>query len=202
MSLQSRMESKKQDASLRESVRKQLYKNEKSFRAGQAIEAWSKIPIIGAGLKNLPLKERENVALNLNAQAGYMSRLSEAQLSTQFQNFAPQNMLRLVRLTMPQVCRSKCFTEFYIKTHKLFNFWEVLSDKDNQKRSIFNKKRIKKKILGFIFSPRFFYFINLLLNKYNQLIYNQFYQLQFQVYHNNKHHQSFLEYFLKTYLLH
>ena len=145
MSLQTRMEAKKQDATIRESVRKQLYKNEKSFRAAQAIDAWSKIPIIGAGLKNLPLKERENVALNLNAQAGYMSRLSEAQLSDQFQNFAPQNMLRLVRLTMPAVCRNKVFTEFNQKdSNKLFNFWEILRNKDYQKRSIFSEMKMLK----------------------------------------------------------
>lgn len=111
MSLQSKMEEKKNNNNLRESVRKQLYKSERSFRAGQAIDAWSKVPIIGAGLKNLPLKEQENVALNLNSQASYMKKMNEAQISTEFSNFAPQNMLRLVRLSMPSVVRNKVFTE-------------------------------------------------------------------------------------------
>lgn len=57
------------------------------------------------------LKEAQNVALNLTQQATYMSKLNEAQLSQSFSEFAPENMLRLVRLAMPGVCRNKVFTE-------------------------------------------------------------------------------------------
>lgn len=106
-----RMAERKNAAATRDSVKKQLYLNERDYRASKAIDAWSKVAKIGAGIKNLPLKEQQNVAFNLSQQATYMSKLNEAQLSQSFSNFAPENMLRLVRLAMPGCCRNKVFTE-------------------------------------------------------------------------------------------
>lgn len=111
MSLASKMQERKKAAALREVTKKQLYKNEREYRAAKAIDSWSKIAKIGAGLKQMNLKEAQNVALNLTQQATYMSKLNEAQLSQSFSEFAPENMLRLVRLAMPGVCRNKVFTE-------------------------------------------------------------------------------------------
>lgn len=52
-----------------------------------------------------------NVACNLDNQAAFMTRLSETQMSQGFKGFTPENMLRLVRLAMPNVVRNKIFTE-------------------------------------------------------------------------------------------
>ena len=100
MSLQTRMAAQKDNAALRENTRQKLYKNEREYRAAKYIDAWSRIPKIGAGLAELPLEEAQNVAINLNQQASFMSRLNEAQLSQSFTDFTPENMLRLVRLAM------------------------------------------------------------------------------------------------------
>lgn len=113
-----KMTERKNAAANRDAVRKQLYLNEREYRASKAIDAWSKIARIGAGLKSLPLKEQQNVAFNLSQQATYMSKLNEAQLSQSFSQFAPENMLRLVRLSMPGVCRNKVFTEFAMESAK------------------------------------------------------------------------------------
>lgn len=118
MSLSNRMNERKANASIRENVKKQLFKTERDARAAKAIDAWSKVAVIGAGLHEMPFKEAANCALNLQSQATYMARLSEAQLSQSFSDFAPQNMLRLVRLSMPGVCRNKVFTEFAMESAK------------------------------------------------------------------------------------
>ena len=57
-----------------------------------------------------------NLACNLDNQAAHMSRLTEMQMSQGFHNFTPENMLRLVRLAMPNCVRNKLFTEFAMET--------------------------------------------------------------------------------------
>jgi hypothetical protein len=114
MSLQTRIGAQKTQENLRENVRQRLYKNERTYRMDKLVEAWSRIPEVGAGLKKLPLNEARNTAVYLDRQASYMSRLNEAQMSHAFNNFTPENMLRLIRLSMPNVIRSKIFTEFAI----------------------------------------------------------------------------------------
>lgn len=116
MSLQARMQSRKDAANNRQRVKETLYKNERSYRADRLIEAWSKVPEVGAGLKTLPLTEARNVAINLDRQASFMGRLNEAQTSAALNGFTPENMLRLVRLAMPNVVRNKIFTEFAMET--------------------------------------------------------------------------------------
>lgn len=116
MSLQARMQSRKDAANNRQRVKETLYKNERSYRADRLIEAWSKVPEVGAGLKALPLTEARNVAINLDRQASFMGRLNEAQTSAALNGFTPENMLRLVRLAMPNVVRNKIFTEFAMET--------------------------------------------------------------------------------------
>lgn len=100
MALTDKMNAQKSQTSLREATAKKLYKNERDYRSAKYIDAWSNIPKIGAGLKDLPLKEAENCAINLNQQATYMTRMNEAQLSTAFHDFTPETMLRLVRLNI------------------------------------------------------------------------------------------------------
>lgn len=93
-----------------------LIKNDRAYRADCLVEAWSRIPEVGAGLKEMTLTEARNTAINLDRQAAYMKRMTEAQTSEAFQGFAPENMLRLVRLAMPNIVRNKIFTEFAMET--------------------------------------------------------------------------------------
>lgn len=64
----------------------------------------------------MSLTDARNTAINLDRQAAYMKRMTEAQTSEAFQGFAPENMLRLVRLAMPNIVRNKIFTEFAMET--------------------------------------------------------------------------------------
>jgi len=118
MSLKERVAQKETDARLRENVAMQLYKEDKKFRADRLVEAWSRIPEIGAGLKNMPIADARNVAINLDRQTAFMQNLKESQLSTALNDFTPENMLRLVRLAMPNIIRNKVFTEFALETTK------------------------------------------------------------------------------------
>jgi hypothetical protein len=47
-----------------------------------------------------------------------MQGLRESQLATALNDFTPENMLRLVRLAMPNIIRNKVFTEFALETTK------------------------------------------------------------------------------------
>lgn len=97
-------------------TKKVFAENERAFRLQQKANYWASIPEIGAGFENLDESTRLNLACNLNNQANYMSRLTENQLASDFKGFTPENMLRLVRLAMPNIVRSKIFTEFAMET--------------------------------------------------------------------------------------
>src|SRR5574344_2758972 len=116
MSLNSRMNDKQNAVASKANVHNTLLKTERGYRADCLVEAWSRIPEIGVGLKDMPLTEARNVAINLDRQSAYMRRMTEAQTSESFQGFTPENMLRLVRLAMPNVVRNKIFTEFAMET--------------------------------------------------------------------------------------
>ena len=115
MSVSSRMNETK-TADKKAAVTNGLIKNDRAYRADCLVEAWSRIPEVGAGLKEMTLTEARNTAINLDRQAAYMKRMTEAQTSEAFQGFAPENMLRLVRLAMPNIVRNKIFTEFAMET--------------------------------------------------------------------------------------
>ena len=95
-----------------------MYKDDKNFRADKLIEAWSRIPEVGEGLKSMPVGIARNTAINLDRQYNFMSGLKEAQMSQALNNFTPENMLRLVRLSMPNLIRNKVFTEVALETTK------------------------------------------------------------------------------------
>lgn len=118
MALTNAMAARKENAALREATRKHLARTEREFRGAKFVESWSRIPKIGAGLTQLPEAVARNTAINLQTQAASMSKMTEAQLSTSFQGFTPENMLRLVRLAMPNTCRNKIFTEFAMESAK------------------------------------------------------------------------------------
>lgn len=93
-----------------------LYREERAFRGARLVEKWSKIPELGKGLKSMDERTAMNVAILLENQARVMSRMTEAQMSTNFYGFTPENMLRLIRLSYPNSIRGKIFTEFAMET--------------------------------------------------------------------------------------
>lgn len=97
-------------------VREKLYKSERAYRLDRRVDAWAKVPELGTGLKSMDEATARNLACNLDNQAAHMSRLTEMQMSQGFHNFTPENMLRLVRLAMPNCVRNKLFTEFAMET--------------------------------------------------------------------------------------
>jgi hypothetical protein len=94
------------------------YLSERSFRSDRLVEKWSRIPEVGVGLKQLDETTARNTAIYLENQTRVMSRMTEAQLSSSFQGFSPENMLRLIRLVYSNVIRPKLFTEFAMETTK------------------------------------------------------------------------------------
>ncbi len=117
MSLQNRMggKSSARRTSSADRRAKTLGSQDKKMRM---LETWSRVPELGEGLDKLPLQEALNTAVNLDRQASYLSNLNESQISTSFSGFTPENMLRIVRHSMPNLCRSKIFTEFAMETAK------------------------------------------------------------------------------------
>ena len=90
--------------------------NARTFKLNERVKFWANVPGIGNGMTSLDEATQRNLACFLDNQAAHMSRLTETQVSTSFSGFTPENMLRLVRLAMPAVVRSKIFTEFAMET--------------------------------------------------------------------------------------
>jgi hypothetical protein len=72
-------------ATIRENVQDKLYREERSYRADKLVEKWSRIPEVGKNIKNLNESDARNLALHLENQARFMSRLNETQTSQGFQ---------------------------------------------------------------------------------------------------------------------
>jgi len=104
--------------SVRDNVTDKLYREERNFRADKLVEKWSRIPEVGKNIKNLQESDARNLAIHLENQARFMSRLTETQMSQGFQGLSPENMLRLVRLAYPNTIRNKLFTEFAMESAK------------------------------------------------------------------------------------
>lgn len=90
--------------------------NARTFKLNERVKFWSNVRGVGDGMSNLDEATQRNLAQFLDNEAGHMSKLTETQISTSFNGFTPENMLRLVRLAMPNVVRSKIFTEFAMET--------------------------------------------------------------------------------------
>lgn len=116
MGMNSAMSAK--NANARAEAVQKMYKDDRNFRADKLIEAWSRIPEVGEGLKTMPVGVARNTAINLDRQYNFMSNLKESQMATALNNFTPENMLRLVRLSMPNLIRNKVFTEVALETTK------------------------------------------------------------------------------------
>jgi len=118
MGVSAAMKTSEANARIRENTAFELYKSDRNFRADRLVNAWSKVPEIGKGIKQLPLTEARNVAINLDRQLNWMQNLKESQLATALNDFTPENMLRLVRLAMPNILRNKVFTEIALESTK------------------------------------------------------------------------------------
>lgn len=103
---------------VRDNVTDKLYREERNFRADKLVEKWARIPEVGKNIKNLQESDARNLAIHLENQARFMSRLTETQMSQGFQGLSPENMLRLVRLAYPNTIRNKIFTEFAMESAK------------------------------------------------------------------------------------
>lgn len=62
-----------------------IYREERQFRGGRLVEKWARVPEIGDGLPKMDEKTAVNLAILLENQARVMSKMTEAQLSTNFQ---------------------------------------------------------------------------------------------------------------------
>lgn len=93
-----------------------LFREEKNYRSDRLVEKWSGVAEVGKGIKNMDVNKARNLAILLENQTRAMSRMSEAQLSSAFGDFKPENMLRLIRLSYPNSVRGELFTEFNLET--------------------------------------------------------------------------------------
>jgi hypothetical protein len=116
MGLKERVDQVDADKRLRENAAMQIYKSDKNFRADRLIEAWSRVPEIGQGLKEMDISTARNIAINLDRETAFIQGLRESQVASALNDFTPENMLRLVRLAMPNIIRNKVFTEFALET--------------------------------------------------------------------------------------
>lgn len=93
-----------------------LTRSDRNYRLAKRIDIWKSMPGIGEDMDTFDEATQRNLACNLDNQAAVLNRLSETQTADAFQGFTPENMLRLVRLSMPNIVRNKIFTEFAMET--------------------------------------------------------------------------------------
>lgn len=75
-----------------------LFREERDYRTDRLVEKWSSVPEIGKGIQDMGVNTARNLAVLLENQTRAMSRMTEAQLSSTFGGYSPENMLRLIRL--------------------------------------------------------------------------------------------------------
>ena len=97
---------------------REMLADDRAYKADKLVERWSKMPEIGEGLVDLPTNKARNTAILLENQARSMAKMTEAQLSTNFQGYSPENVLRVVRFAYPQSVRGDIFTEFAMTSVK------------------------------------------------------------------------------------
>ncbi len=118
MGIESTVAQKTNEAKIREAARMNLIRKSRDYRQDRLVESWMRVPGIKEGFDKLSLTEKRNTALMLDREANHLQSLKESQLADAFGQFTPENMLRLVRLSMPNVIRSKLFTEFAMESAK------------------------------------------------------------------------------------
>ncbi len=99
------------------SIRDSYVTDERTARTSRLIEKWARVPEIGSGIRAMDDRRASNLAILLESQTRYMSKMSEAQYSSAFEA-TPENMIRLVRLAYPNSIRDRLFTDFAMETAK------------------------------------------------------------------------------------
>lgn len=61
-----------------------IYREERAYRADRLVEKWQRVPEIGSGFKNMNETTARNLAIYLENMARVMSRMTEAQLASNF----------------------------------------------------------------------------------------------------------------------
>ena len=100
MGIKNRISNPMNNAPLREDISDKLYREERAYRADRLVEKWARVPEVGRGISKMPASVARNLGILLENQARAMSKLTEAQLSSVFYGFTPENMLRLIRLNL------------------------------------------------------------------------------------------------------
>lgn len=92
------------------------YTNERAYRASKLVEKWSQMPQIGKGISKMSESKARNLAILLENQSKYMSRMTEGVFADAFNGTTPENLLKLIRITYPNSVRGDLFTEFAMET--------------------------------------------------------------------------------------
>ena len=99
-----------------ESYEDKLLREESNYRKDKLVEKWSKVEEIGNGIKDMPTQVARNLAQLLENQTRNLARYTEAQVSNDFMGQTPENLLRIIRLSYPNIIRGRLFTEIAMET--------------------------------------------------------------------------------------
>lgn len=67
-----------------------LFREERDYRTDRLVEKWSSVPEVGNGIQDMNTAKARNLAVLLENQTRAMSRLTEAQLASQFGGYSPK----------------------------------------------------------------------------------------------------------------
>lgn len=90
--------------------------SEKAARADKAAAVWNRNALFEGKLSKMNENDRRATGINLTNQARFMKRLTESELSTEFQKMAPANIMKLVERTYTNVNRGNVFATFQMET--------------------------------------------------------------------------------------
>lgn len=90
--------------------------SEKAARAEKAAAVWNRNALFEGKLSKMSESDRRATGINLTNQARFMKRLTESELSTEFQKMAPANIMKLVERTYTNVNRGNVFATFQMET--------------------------------------------------------------------------------------
>lgn len=110
------MRKQMKEAFLKEEKKQVL--SERTEYANRLFEKWSKKDDIGKGMDKImeqDEKKAHNLAIVLENQENYLSKLTETQISNDFQT-TPENVLRVVRLGYPNSVRGEIFFDYPMVT--------------------------------------------------------------------------------------
>lgn len=95
-----------------------LYKNSRNYRADRLVEAWSRVPEVGVGLSTMSADKRRNMAISLDREQGMISMMESTQRSQALEGLAPEQVLRMIRMTYGSLARGDVFAEISLETMK------------------------------------------------------------------------------------